>query len=175
MTEEQAQTYAVIVTRIWGTPNRHCNFWQSAERGYFSLKGDIEIEGEGACFEVSNWQGGRAHLWNAREPGVIRYLAKNKIITNSGKITHSGEAESPFIMRGLPFFRRNCWLTGLNVECTVAEVCQCIQTFPLQAARVLERDFKKGEKWNFHQQLEFRLSIPREFWPKRWLDELPST
>lgn len=76
-----------------------------------------------------------------------------------------------FTAKWLSHFRRGCWLCGGVFECTVAERLEWMRLFPQDAAQVLERELQSGFPFTKHERLELRLSLPREFWPLKWLEE----
>ena len=88
----------------------------------------------------------------------------------TAKTPYSNNARAQFTQRWLPFFRRNCWLSGSGIECSQLERLEWTPKFPRDAAQVLEWEFEHRFLTR-RERLELREALPREFWPRKWIEE----
>ncbi len=159
------------LTHIWvpeGAPRK--TICASVSRNWwFKFRADID---DSTYFEYDEY----LYEWGLHSTEGSR--PANQYYGNGGYLIFDGDyalwtGTIQFTEKWLPFFRRNCWLSGCPIECTLQERLEAIQRLPQDAALVLEREFERDvlTRRERLELLELRLTMPREFWPKRWLDE----
>ncbi len=72
----------------------------------------------------------------------------------------------------LPAKQREGWNLGYNAVMLLATTVFRLG-FPLDLLELeLAPEFDIGSFFSQHEKLELRLSMPREFWPRNWLDQV---
>ncbi|RYX80236.1 hypothetical protein EON83_29505 [bacterium] len=136
MTEQEAEALAVRLTRIWGivrvrktglARNESRGFYFSASANDFSFRADEDKPG--------------ALSFVLRRPLEEGYWGN--LFCEEGRISGPSHLEAwesdlqeQFAAHWLPFFRRNCWLSGANIEATAHEKFEWIQGFTREEIEV---------------------------------------
>jgi hypothetical protein len=137
MTEQEADVFAVRLTRIWKprTFERREDFAAIFE--YHALIArDARLGADVALYVGlirngldSGWHFQLAcdllHLLCLEEEGSHCY----SVIDDSYGLTGYDQKEQEFVAQWMPFFRRGCWLSGLPIEASAHEKAEWMQGF----------------------------------------------